>query len=471
MSLLLDLGYLLGALAASPWILYRLVKSGSWRGFPQRAGARLGARLGAPLEGSIWLHGSSAGEVSLLRPLIERLERDRPGVPLVVSTNTVTGLAAAAKAYSHHRVVLFPLDLSFVVRRFFRRFDPRLVVIVESELWPNFLAHAARRGIPVAVLNGKMSEKSRRAYARTRIVPKALAGVTLLAVQSPEHAARFLALGVPSSRVHVTGNMKYDLTAEGARDERCAVRERLGYAEDDVVVIGGSLHAGESEALAEAFLALERRVPAALMLVPRYPADAEAIAERLERQGLSAVRKTQLDRGEAAPPGHASVLVVDTVGELGRLYSAADVAFVGGSLFFRGSNKGGHNLMEPAIRGVATLFGPYNFSFKETVKDLLRADAAVEVADTEALRRALAALVADSQRRTELGERGRRVVLQGQGATERNYALLAPLLEPRAPAELAESVESAESAESAAGCLQGPADERTMPRASGKLDS
>src|SRR5690606_17334336 len=112
----------------------------------------------------------------------------------------------------------------------------------------------------------------------------------------------------------------------------------------------------------------------------RYPVDAEAIVERLERQGLRAIRKTQLDSGAAAAPGHGSVLVVDTVGELGRLYSAADVAFVGGSLFFRGSNKGGHNLMEPAIRGVATLFGPYNFSFKETVKDLLHADAAVEVA-------------------------------------------------------------------------------------------
>lgn len=452
MGLLLDLGYLLGALVASPWILYRLVKSGGWRGFPER----LGARLGPPLRGSIWLHGSSAGEVSLLRPLIERIERGRPGVPLVVSTNTVTGLAAAAKAYPRHRVVLFPLDLSFVVRRFLRRFDPRLVVIVESELWPNFLCAAARCGARTAVLNGKMSEKSRRAYARTRIVPKALAEVTLVAVQSEEHAARFLALGVPENRVHVTGNMKYDLTAEMAPDERRAIRARLGYAENDVVVIGGSLHEGEPEALAEAFLALEARERAALILVPRYPAEAAEIAEGLEKRGLRAVRKTALDRGEGAAPGRDAVLVVDTVGELGRLYSAADLAFVGGSLFFRGSNKGGHNLMEPAIRGVATLFGPYNFSFKETVKDLLRADAAVEVADAAELERALAALVADPQRRASLGERGRRVVLQGRGATERNYALLEPLLE---------------TFETAAGCLQGTADERTMPRASGKLDS
>jgi 3-deoxy-D-manno-octulosonic-acid transferase len=147
------------------------------------------------------------------------------------------------------------------------------------------------------------------------------------------------------------------------------------------------------------------------------------------------------------------VLVVDTVGDLGRLYSTADIAFVGGSLFFRGSNKGGHNLMEPAIRGVATLFGPYNFSFKETVKDLLCADAGVEVADSSELRRALERLVADPARRAALGQRARQVVLHGRGATERNYALLLPLLE------------------SAEGCLQGPPVERTMPRASGKLDS
>ncbi|HEU4619038.1 MAG TPA: 3-deoxy-D-manno-octulosonic acid transferase [Gammaproteobacteria bacterium] len=450
MRLLLDVGYFLGALVASPWILYRLVKTGGWRRLPRR----FGAHLGSSTEGSIWLHGSSAGEVSLLRPLVERLERDLPGVPIVVSTNTSTGLAAASKAYSKHRVVLFPLDLTFVVRRFFRRLDPRLVVIVESELWPNFLLAASRRGVPVAVLNGKMSEKSRRAYARTRIVPRALANVALLAVQSTEHAERFLALGVPAGRVHVTGNMKYDLTADTGRGgERLEMRTQLGYAEDDVVVIGGSLHPGEPDALARAFLALERDCRAALIVVPRYPSDAADVEEALAKLGLRTVRKTALDRGEAGAPGRGAVLVVDTVGELGRLYSAADVAFVGGSLFFRGSNKGGHNLMEPAIRGVATLFGPYNFSFKETVKDLLRADAGVEVADAEQLRRSLRALVTDPRRRTALGERARQVVLRGRGATERNYTLLRPLLE------------------SGIGCLQPLPIERTMPRASGKPDS
>lgn len=448
MGLLLDLAYLLGVVVASPWVLYRIIETGAWRGLR----GRFMPGAGGPA-GTIWLHGSSAGEVSLLRPLIGMLERDRPGVPLVISTYTTTGYAAARKAYPAHRVILFPVDLSIVVRRFLRRLDPTLVVIVESELWPNFLLAAQARGVPVALLNGKMSEKSRAAYARTRVIPPLLRGLALLAVQSAEHADRFVALGVPAGRVHVTGNMKYDLTGGvPVGPERAALRRRLGYADGDVVVIGGSLHAGEHEALAEAFAALPPQPPTALIVTPRYPADAPRVAEHLEGLGYRTVRKTALDRGEAAPPGRDAVLVLDTVGELGALYSAADVAFVGGSLFFRGSNKGGHNLMEPAVRGLAVLFGPYNFSFKETVDDLLRADAAIRVADAAQLAAALSMLVTDSGRRNTLGERARAVVLRGRGATARNYALLEPLLPPRADR------------------LQAPALDRTMPRASGDLD-
>ncbi len=450
MSLLLDLGYVLGLLLAFPWVIYRLARAGGFARLP----ARLGVGLGPALEGSIWLHGASAGEVSLLRPLVTRLERDSPETPLVISTYTATGLEAARKAYPHHRVLLFPLDLSLVVRRFLRRLEPQLIVIVESEFWPNFLLEARRRAVPVAVLNGKMSEKSYRAYRRTGIVPHVLRSVGLMAVQSAEHAERMRRLGVPPERIHVTGNMKYDLARAGSGDaERQALRERLGYTAPDVVVIGGSLHPGEHEALLEAFAALPAAARAALIIVPRYPSDASAVAQRVEACGLRAVLKTRVERGEAPPPGRGGVLVVDTVGELGRLYGAADIAFVGGSLFFRGSNKGGHNLMEPAILGVPVLFGPYNFSFKETVEDLLADDAGWLVRDAAELAQALASLAANEPRRRPLGERGRRVVLDGQGATQRNYALLRRVMD------------------GAWTRLQAQAFERTMPRASGHLDS
>src|SRR5690606_23964157 len=220
----------LGLVLAAPWLVYRLVRSGGLAHLP----ARFGAGLGPPLEGSIWLHGSSAGEVSLLRPLVARLERDRPDTPLVISAYTTTGLEAARKAYPRHRVILFPLDLSVVVRRFLARFDPRLVVIVESEYWPNFLLGARRRGVPVAVLNGKVSEKSYRAYRRTGVVPRVLRSIGLIAVQSEEHAARLRRLGVAEERIHVTGNMKYDLArAAGGEAETSALRQRLRYAPDD----------------------------------------------------------------------------------------------------------------------------------------------------------------------------------------------------------------------------------------------
>lgn len=450
MRLLLDFAYLLGLVLASPWVLYRLARSGGWRDLP----ARLGADLGAPLRRSIWLHGSSAGEVALLRPLVEQLEQERPEVPLVISAYTSTGLAAARKAYPQHRVVLFPLDFSRVVERFMRRFDPRLVVIVETEFWPNFLLAAERRGVRVCVLNGKVSERSCRAYRYSLVVPRVLRRLELIAVQSDEHAERLRRLGIEPARLYVTGNMKFDLArADIPEDVRRALRERLGYPDDCAVVIGGSLHSGEPEVLLEAFVGARAARRSALILVPRYPTDTHTVAALVEAAGLRAVRKSELDAGAAQAPDSAAVLIVDTIGELGTLYAAADIAFVGGSLYFRGSNKGGHNLMEPAILGLPVLFGPYNFSFKETAEELLARDAGILVRDAEEMRRALEGLLEDPERRRALGERGRRVVLDGQGATARNFALLARLVGGTDTS------------------LQLQAYERTMPRASGHLDS
>jgi 3-deoxy-D-manno-octulosonic-acid transferase len=227
--------------------------------------------------------------------------------------------------------------------------------------------------------------------------------------------------------------MKYDLTPQsGAADRGRELRASLGFVAGDVVIIGGSLHDQEDEALLDAFVAARAAVPAtALAIVPRYPADADTVEQRAEARGLAVTRKTAVDSGAARPPGRDGVLVVDTVGELGRLYAIADLAFVGGSLFFRGANKGGHNLMEPAIFGVPVLFGPYNFSFKETVDDLLAADAGTLVRDAAELQARVLVLVGDRAARLALGQRAQRVVDQGRGATARNYALLAELLRAR----------------------------------------
>lgn len=447
MGLLLDLLYLCVSIVASPWIVYRATRTRSWSTLPER----LGARLPADARGCVWLHASSVGEVALLKPLVRRLETERPDLRLVVSTFTRTGHEAARAAYAAHDVIYLPLDLSFVVGRFLRRLAPKLVVIVESELWPNLLGAAIRRDIGIAVVNGRMSARSCRVHARTRLLPRLFEHMLLIAVQNAEHAERFRSLGVPDARLHVTGNMKYDLAgATDALASRARLRAELGFDESDVVVIGGSLHAGEGRALLDAHARLASSgVAAALVLVPRYPDEAPAIAEQAGRIAGRAVLLTDVEAGHARAPGADGVLVVDVMGRLGELYAAADIAFVGGSLYYRGAGKGGHNLMEPAILGVPVVFGPYNASFKDTVEDLLAEDAAACVATTDELVGVLRRWLIDADTRAAVGARGKRVIERGQGATERNFELLLKL--PRL----------------AGARLQGAADPSTMPPAAG----
>lgn len=427
MSVLLDFIYLFAALIASPWVVYRLVVRGDRRSLA----ARFGAGLGDAVHGSIWLHGSSAGEIALLVPLVDKLERNGVTNPLVISAYSATGYAAARKAFPGRRVIFFPFDLSFIIRRFFGRLDPRLIVIVEAEFWPNFLGAAARREIPVAIINGKMSEKSFRFHARTRLVPALLRGIELVAVQTNTYESRLLALGFPRERLWVTGNMKYDLTDAPRQARRTReLRARLGYNGDDVVIIGGSVHDREDEALIVAFEQLVSKHPkTGLVLVPRYPRDAERVERLAAAHGLTVVRKTAVDQGEAAAAGTAAILVVDTVGDLRALYGIADIAFVGGSLFFRGSNRGGHNLMEPAIFGLPVVFGPYNSSFADTARELVKARGGFEARNVDSLIDVLQRLLDDAALRGDAGRRARDVIVERQGATQKNFDLLMPLID------------------------------------------
>ena len=425
MGLILDFGYLLGVLAAMPWFLYRITVRGDWRSIPRR----LGFGQPPPARGSVWLHGSSAGEISLLGPLIRRIAADYQAAPIVISAYSSTGFEAARKMYPDARVIFFPLDLSFVVRRFLRRYDPRLVVIVESDFWPNFLYAIQARALPVTVVNGKMSEQSCRIHARTRLIPRMLRRMPLIAVQDDAHASRFRRLGVPDACVAVTGNMKYDLTVSDGPPP-ADLRQALNYSPRDVVIIGGSLRDGENRAMAECFRSLAQAHPrVGLIMVPRYPAEAARIRSDLEAGNLRVASKSEVDAGRARAPGRGGVLLVDTVGELRFLYGVADVAYVGGSLFARGGNKGGHNVIEPAIQGVPVLFGPHHFSFSDTVDDLLAARAGIRVGNASELRGALERLIADDARRRRMGRRAREAILRRQGATGRNYDLLATHLE------------------------------------------
>lgn len=442
LTLLLDLGYVLVAILTLPWFIYRITRHGDSGDFL----SRFGVGLEVDLPTSIWLHGASAGEILLLQPLVRRLERDFPNIPLVVSVFSPTGLAAARGVFPRHCVVLFPFDLSVVISRFLRRLRPRLVVIVEGDFWPNFLLALRQRDVPVVVMNGRMSPLSCRRHAKTRLIPSLIRSMPFIAVQTEEHVHRLQHLGVEQRRLHVTGNMKYDLTPPPSDPNEVGVlREKLGYGARDVVFIGGSLHSGEDDALLRAWrqVCSETQRPVTLILVPRYPADSGQVEKMVRERGGRARLKTAVDCGEDAP-GSDGILIVDTIGELRMLYAAADIAFVGGSLFSRGHKRGGHNLMEPAIAGIPVLFGPHHSSFAETAEVLVEAGAGAVVRDREDLFRHLVRLVEDESGRRRMGAKARAAILSRQGATERNYALLEPLLRRKTQCPLAPAFSAVE---------------------------
>jgi len=427
--LILDLAYLLVFVLLSPlWLLLLVVKPAFRAGLRERF---VPAGNAGSAAGAVWLHGSSAGEIDLLRPLVSRIEGRFPDSNIVISAFAISGYTFAKKVFPDHRVIYFPADLTFVVRRFFRILNPLLIIVVESEFWPNFFAVAKRSKIPLCVLNGKMSAKSFRSHLKTGLIPWALRKASLFAVQTEDHAARFRDLGIPVASIHVTGNMKYDLSDDtDGSEERRNLRAQYGLGDDMPVWIGGSIHRGEDEAIAWAQDRLVKEsYELQLVVVPRYPAEAEAIVEVFDTHGLSAVRKTELsDSGEAVFSDPRSVLLIDTIGDLKRYYAMSDVAYVGGSLHFRGSNKGGHNLMEPAILGIAPMFGPYNFSFQETVRALLDGDAGLQVGDQEEIYRSLKQFLDNPGTTAEMGARARQVILGNRGATDLNFALIEPYI-------------------------------------------
>ncbi len=432
--LLLDTSYVIAFTLVSPLLLVLLlVRPGFRAGVVGRFWPALSS---SPSRQSVWLHGSSAGEIDLLRALVERIASMPGDYRIVISAFSVSGHTAARKAFPGHPVIYFPVDFSPVVRLFLRTIGPRLIVLVESELWPNFLATVERAGIPVCLLNARMSDKSFQSHRRLPLIPWGMRKLSMLAAQSEEDAARFRDLGFPVDRLHVTGNMKYDLCDIGIADEapelRRQLREEYGIKPSTAVLIGGSVHRGEDKLLAQAYRRLiDTGRKLSLVIVPRYTADAQAMVSELEQHKLTGLRKSGLEEGQSCVFDDPSrVLIVDTMGELKQFYAMSDIAYVGGSHHYRGSNKGGHNLMEPAVLGLAVLFGPHNYSFRETVRDLLEAEAGLLVHDVHDLLASLETLLDDPQARIDMGQRARKVVLDNRGAARQNLSLLRNYLSP-----------------------------------------
>ena len=380
----------------------------------------------------LWLHCASVGEVQAARPLIEAMLERYPEHHLTLTTMTATGaerVQALAASRDDERLVhrFVPLDFPRAAARFVERLRPELALFFETELWPNLLHACRRHGVPVAVINGRLSPRAFRGYRRLRpLMREALACVDWLAAKSAADAERFARLGMAEERIDVVGSLKFDITRDdGSLEVSERLRTRLG---ERPIWVAGSTHEGEETALLAAHARLRENhltpyPEALLVLVPRHPQRFDAVAVLCEQTGMPVARRS---RGEW-PKSTTAVYLGDTMGELLTLYGAADLAFVGGSLV----PIGGHNLLEPAAMGVPVLTGPELANFEEVAEVLRGADALVEVVDDRALAAALAKLFADPAERCRLGEAGRVVVAANRGALARTLEGLARLLRPK----------------------------------------
>jgi 3-deoxy-D-manno-octulosonic-acid transferase len=373
----------------------------------------------------LWLHCASVGEVQAARPLIEALLERYPGHSLAVTTMTATGaerVRALAEARPDSRLVHYfvPLDFPGASRRFVERLRPEVALFFETELWPNLLHACRRRGVPVMVVNGRLSSRAFRRYRRLRpLMREALACVDWLAAKSDADAERFRALGMDPACTTVVGSLKFDIGANGGdREVSKRLRTRLG---ERPVWVAGSTHPGEDEQVLAAHARLGERFPDALLvLVPRHPRRFDAVAALCQKAGLTLARRSR----DEWPGDETSVYLGDTMGELQLLYGAADIAFVGGSLV----PIGGHNLLEPVSLGVPVITGPALANFADVAEVLREDEALVEVSDEEALALGLMELFDDETKRRQLAEAGRRVMEANRGALERTLAMIQQFL-------------------------------------------
>ncbi len=424
---LLNLLYGALLLAATPWIAYRRLRLGKDReGWCQKLLGDIPARPGG--RPCLWLHAVSVGEVLLLKPVLDQLRRQHDALDIVISTTTQTGQGVAREKYPFARVVYFPFDFTWAVRRAIRRLRPDAVALVELELWPNFIAAVHAAGIPLVLLNGRMSERSFRGYARVRgLVGGWLRRFTWLTVQTDEYGDRLRALGALEKQVVLTGSVKYDGLEHDRDNPRTReLRNAFGIAENETVFIAGSTQGPEEQVALDVYRALRHEHPRLrLVIVPRHKERFDEVASLIERAGLGLRRRSTA--ATVAAPADRPVLLLDTLGELSACWGLADIAFVGGSL----TNRGGQNMLEPAAYGAAVLFGPNTFNFRHAVELLLARDAARAVNSGDALCGAVRALLASERDRAAMGARARELVLSQQGATKRVVDILLDVLPDR----------------------------------------
>jgi 3-deoxy-D-manno-octulosonic-acid transferase len=383
-------------------------------------------RPGPPTGKPIWVHALSVGEVFAGIPLVRTLATRYARRPIVFSASTIGGYEMARQKLGDTAaaVFFFPYDLPLAIKRVAARINPGIVVIVETDIWPNFLAEMQRRQVPVILANAKLSNRSFAGYRRVSAFSRSLFSMlTKICCQTCEDAARFRRLGVPDDRIEMTGNIKFDQSEDPPEtEETAALRAALNSAPHRPVWVGGSTHAGEEAIIRQAFTEVKKGHPDLLLIVaPRDPSRAAAVCRLFNTAGFGTVAMSAFSSW--IPKRRIEVVVIDTFGILKKLYALADVALVGGSLLkIRGI--GGHNPLEPAAYAKPILFGPHMNNFKEIAAMLTGAGGAVQVIDAHALHVTVNDLLEDPNRAQRMGQNARRVFDANKGAVERTVAIV-----------------------------------------------
>ena len=426
-SLLLSLAFLI----LLPRFLFDAFRHGKYvAGFRERLGQL------TPIESDgrpvIWIHCVSVGETRAAQPLVQGIKQRFPNHAIAISTITLTGQTLARQIFKDEaKVFYFPFDWRWVTRRTLTAINPAIVLLMETELWPGFLRECDAQHIPVAIVNGRLSELSFRRYRVIKtFMSRVLNSLSLAIMQTDSDAARLNQLGMDADKTHVSGNMKFDAGTAPVNDSLAAeFRERFNLSDDTPLILAASTHAPEEPIILSALRQITSTSASKprLMIAPRHPERFSEVADLLKSSGLRWTRRTA---PEDSSDNQAEVILLDTIGELRSAYALASIVVVGGSM----AKTGGHNILEPAAIGGAVITGPHTYNFKEVVEEFVDAGAIIQLrpmshsATIIELGTLFSDLLADPRRRKELGERARTLVNQNRGATARTLDLLSSVL-------------------------------------------
>ncbi|MCM8800069.1 MAG: 3-deoxy-D-manno-octulosonic acid transferase [Candidatus Omnitrophica bacterium] len=408
MKIIYDLIFLF---LSSFYLGYCLLKGKSLEGFFSRC--KFLSKDLAFNKGSIWIHAVSVGEVLSIKNLVENLKRRYRDKKIVITTITSTGNRLAKSIFKEEAIFYLPLDLSFLIDRFIKRLNPSLLILVETELWPNLISNLYQKRIPIVLINARLSPASFKGYLLIKLwISSLLNKIDIFCVQTETDYKRFLKLGLNPNKLKITGNMKFDLMKQFSESTQ-DYRKTLMLEPRDILLVAGSTHPGEEKIIIEVYKRLITQIKnLKLLIAPRHPERSKKIAELIGNFGFSSVFVSELPKDNS----DYKVFILDTLGRLIDFYRIADIVFVGGSLV----KKGGHNILEPAFFKKPIIFGPYMFNFKDISNQFLEKNASLVVRNKEELFQRIKELLENPQKCSSLGENAFKLILENQGATERN---------------------------------------------------